>query len=91
MYVSTQAGRNYLEGTVVAASAAYTSGTTYTVGTIPASIAPLATQTFACSVNLVAVAAVSIDTGGNVTFVPNISFTNSLALSLGSSWRMKGL
>lgn len=89
--VVTLAGRASLEGIVISTSATFVSGTTYTLGTIPAALAPLTPQAFACSANATALGAVQVDASGNVTMVLNSGFTGLLALSLGGSWRLKGL
>ncbi|MET4780803.1 hypothetical protein [Glaciihabitans sp. UYNi722] len=86
-----QNGRNYLEGTVVSTSATFVLGTTYTIGTVPAALAPLTPVVFACSANATALGAVQVDASGNVTLVLNSGFTGVLALSLAGSWRAKGL
>lgn len=86
--VVLEGGRVYLEGSVISTSATFVAGTTYTLGTIPSSLAPAAAQAFACTSNSTAVAHVAVDSAGNLTFILNTGFTGALSLALGGcSWR----
>jgi hypothetical protein len=90
--VLTQAGRVNLEGTVTSSSAQFNAGITYGIGSIPSALAPATTQTFSASSNGTAVAAVTVDTSGNISMMLNTTFTGALLLSLsGISWKYKGL
>lgn len=85
-------GRVALEGTVASAAANFVAGTLYTLGSIPATKAPIAARKFACTSNGTAVASVIVDVTGVITFILNSTFTGALGLSLeGCSWPDKNL
>jgi len=90
--VVEQAGRISLEGVVASTNANFVSGTTYTIGSIPATIAPVQTRVFACTSNGTALATVAVSDTGAITMVLNSAFTGLLSLSLaGCSWPDKNL
>lgn len=84
--------RAYLEGVVVSTSQTYAAGTSYTLanaGGVPAAFCPLMNQSFVCTSNATAVAAVTVTTAGAISIVLNVGFTGALALNLGGiSWRI---
>jgi hypothetical protein len=83
-------GRVYLEGLILSSSASFASGTTYSLGSIPAAFAPPAKRIFAVSVNTVVVGALIVNTNGTLQWIPNSSFTNALSMSIdGPSWSLQ--
>lgn len=90
--VATQGGRVAFEGVVGSSSATFVAGTSYSIGSIPAAVAPKDTQTFACSSNSTAVAAVTITSAGAMTISLSVGFTGALILSLaGITYALKTL
>lgn len=88
--VVAQGGRVSLEGSAASTSATFVAGTSYTLGSVPASLAPATAQAFACTANNTAVASVTVAPSGSVSFIVNVGFTGVLTLGLaGTSWRLK--
>jgi hypothetical protein len=82
-------GRVWLDGIVTSASATFVAGTSYSIGSITASLAPAANQIFACVSNVTALAQVVVTTTGAITIVLNTGFTGPLTLSLANcSWKI---
>lgn len=84
--------RIYLDGTVTSSSATFVTGTSYTLLTLPTGFGPATTETFICTSNQTAVAAVTVTTGGIVSIKLNVGFgPAALQLSLaGCNWPIAG-
>jgi hypothetical protein len=93
--VVTQDGRVYLEGVASNNTAAtFDAGALYTLGTVPAALAPRAQQRFACPWGDTGLAVVDIDANGAVRFKLNVASPNTPvgAFNMGLSpcnWRLK--
>lgn len=84
--------RIYLDGTVTSSSATFVTGTSYTLLTLPTGFGPATAETFICTSNQTAVAAVTVTTGGIVSIKLNVGFgPAALQLSLaGCNWPIAG-
>lgn len=95
--VVTQAGRVSLEGYVTNnATATFNAATQYTIGTVPAALAPAMRQVFTCSWGGTGLASLIVDTDGTLSFILSTGAASVAAggftLSIsGPSWRAKGL
>lgn len=90
--VASRSGMVFLSGLVVSVPAPFISGVTYTIGSVPAGVAPAAEKVFACTSNGTAVARISIDAAGTMKMILSDSFSGALSLSLdGCSWPDKNL
>lgn len=80
-----------LEGVVGSSSANFLTGQVYTLGSIPATLAPTTNKTFACLSNISATAWVTVASTGVITLSLGVAFTGALNLSLENcQWRAKG-
>jgi hypothetical protein len=86
-------GFTSLDGIISSSTASFVVGTIYTVGSIPAAMAPASTQTFATVSNISDLVWLTISSSGGITIVLNGgNFTGVLNLSVaGVQWRTKGL
>lgn len=89
--VGQQDGRVILSRTVNG-TAAFNAGETYTVGTVPAALAPAVDHRFTCAANGNITAVVFVGADGRVLFALSGTFTGGLQLSLAQcSWVDKRL
>jgi hypothetical protein len=89
--VYEHAGTVGLEGVITAASTNFPSGTEFTVGSIPSSLAPRLESTFPTVVNGI-FAVLTVKTTGTITFTVSSTFTAPLFLSIDTAeWLNKAL
>lgn len=85
-------GRVSLDGFVAGTSGAYTAGSSYTLGTIPSTLAPVSSRSFQTMINGILPATITVTSGGTVAIIPSGTFTSTLSAPLdGCSWAHKGL
>jgi hypothetical protein len=87
--VRVENGRAFLEGIAVSTNIGFTPGTNYTLGSVPASIAPSEDQLYVVSAGSQNSARLVIQASGTIIFAVMSAFTAPLSMGLGSvNWRV---